>query len=373
MESRLIKVLLLMLYVAALPLSCSKEPAGENEGTVTYSFTESEKDFVKGNYSLTSDLLDMFYKREGTAYDFLVSPLNTQILLGMLNAGASADLSAKICDILGYQDRNTENINTFCRKAIEESGQIDRRAVLDLENHWALNNLTGYTINSSLSSLLKDYYHVNVESSDFIESESGLDCVVSSTMGFSEEWSMGYKRVVQAFFYRAINERMSDVEFLSDLFPEVDLFYNDVFASVYLPFGDGVYEMVICASHGFENQPTTVASVIDYLKHNPIPEPTEKRPVSIRLPLMSVQSSYDLGPILNDYYGVDLVPAGKKVNHQASLSIDKKVLKYQFPDLSDVLMENLVIFHANHPFVYLIREKKSGLVLLAGMFAGGQI
>ena len=91
-----------MLCVAALPLSCSKEPAGENEGTATYSFTESEKDFVKGNYSLTADLLDMFYKREGKAYDFLVSPLNTQILLGMLNAGASADLSAKICDILGY-------------------------------------------------------------------------------------------------------------------------------------------------------------------------------------------------------------------------------------------------------------------------------
>lgn len=123
----------------------------------------------------------------------------------MLNAGASDDLSAKICDILGYQDRNTDHINTFCRKAIEESAQLDKRADLNLENRWTLNKLTGYTISSSFSGLLKDFYHVDVESSD-------LDG--------------------------------SDVEFLADIFPEVDLFYNDVFASVYLPFGDGVYEMV---------------------------------------------------------------------------------------------------------------------------------
>lgn len=103
--------------------------------------------------------------------------------------------------------------------------------------------------------------------------------------------------------------------------------------------------------------------------------------------------------MINDYYGVSLADAnyekyplcGKNKEGQAGMSFSEiehvakvKVEEdgaeasavtytFKFSGINPSPGESFISFLANHPFVYMIREVDTGLVLFNGVFAGEQI
>lgn len=113
MKASYIRFCLVSILLVVAAVSCSLDPFGWSEGKEkSFSLTRSEMEYVENNNTFAADILDMYYRTKGVPYDFAISPLSVQVFLGMLNACAPDDHSAKICSILGYEDRNTDKINS---------------------------------------------------------------------------------------------------------------------------------------------------------------------------------------------------------------------------------------------------------------------
>lgn len=424
MKASFIRFCLVSILLVVAADSCSLDPFGLGEGKEkSFSLTRSEMEYVENNNTFAADILDMYYRTKGAPYDFATSPLSVQVFLGMLNACATDDHSAKICSILGYEDRNTDKINSFCKKVIEESPKLDPKTKVNLANIWVLNKFKGFTLNDSFEKLMKDSYHAKVKSMDFGETADlffhdwvsqetegmldlyavfppAMDCFVVNAAYFKSEWKTKFdtNKTFEGLFEGPYKD--SYVDYMNESFKKMDYYTNDIFSSIFMPFGNGTYEMVICLPNRFgQDYGYDVDKVINWLKNNSLPKKRREEKVLVTLPIFDIQTSVDIESMINDYYGVSLADAnyekyplcGKNKEGQAGMSFSEiehvakvkveedgaeaSAVTYtlKFSGINPSPGESFISFLANHPFVYMIREVDTGLVLFNGVFAGEQI
>ena len=126
MKTKLISILLaLVIFLPSCSDSKGDEPKGcEDEGWLPYEsldVSRSEREIISQQNDFSYNLFKKLYEKPAYQQgNFILSPLSASMSLSMMANGAKGETRDEILDVLGFEDANLEEVNTFNKRLCEE-------------------------------------------------------------------------------------------------------------------------------------------------------------------------------------------------------------------------------------------------------------
>lgn len=378
--------------------------------SVNVTLTNQQKLFVADNNAFTLKFLKMVNDGDNSGKSFVYSPLSITYVLSMVNAAAEGTTRTEIQNTLGFGNGEIKDVNGFCKTLIDGLPRVDTSVQIHIANAIYVNK--NYTLKKLFLLDMKGYYGANAESLDFSSSKTLNrinDWCKKKTNGLipeilSEVNPDAVSYLLNAVYFKAawtypFEERYTEMEtFNTENGPEkLPMMYqtdefrymkNNIFAAVDLPYGDGKWRMTVILPQKGKN----VSDAIGYLAKEGMSflSQMRSRDVSIKLPRFETESTTEdligtmkkMGIIRafderqaeirnmcnqNVYISRMLQKAHIKVDEKGSEAAAVTSVEIFCLSASE---DEPVKFYADHPFVYVIREVSSGVILFVGKFTG---
>lgn len=333
----------------------------------------------------------------------------------MLNAAASEDQATQLNKMLGYDGTTADGINSFCRKILEASPKLDPKVTVEVVNQWWLNSAVGFTLYSPFAQTLKQNYHVEGEIHDFstesmyeitrawsLNHTHGMidagcpppyprQCIIANAAYFKADWKDPFEqeKSILGDFRREDGSKVQ-VKYMNRLFRDIDLYQDETLQALYLPLGEGAFQMEFY----LPQEGKQVCDVLSTVREKGFPKKGETGPAQVMLPSFDllcnnssltddVQNHFqvslsdtDRSPAKYPLPGEDKDGVGielSNVAHIARIIVNEKGAEAAAVTTNVTYTTNngVRLFYATRPFVFVIREVGSGIVFFNGVFAGG--
>ena len=373
--------------------------------------TEQQRTFVADNNAFTLKFIKTVNDEDQSGKSFIYSPLSITYVMSMVNAAAEGETERELEQTLGFHQGGIKAVNEFCKTLIDSLPKIDQKVQLNIANAIFVNK--DYRLLKPYQKDMQNYYDALAESLDFASKKS-LDRIndwcnkktkgmIPSILDELNPKAVSY--LLNAIYFKAqwtdkFKERnTSNGTFTTAEGPiKIPLMWqceyfkymkNDIFAAVDLPYGNGQWSMTVM----LPEKGKSADDVIDYLAKNgtSFTDQMRSREVNLKLPRFETESTTEnlkrtmikmgitrvfgngaeIPNMCNTgvYISNMLQKARIKVNETGSEAA--AVTAVEIYALSARLHpEEPVVFHANHPFVYAIREASTGVILFVGKFTG---
>ena len=372
--------------------------------------TEPQRTFVADNNAFTLKFLKTVNAEDRSGKSFIYSPLSITYVLSMVNAAAEGATERELEQTLGFRQGGIKAVNEFCKTLIDSLPKVDRQVQLNIANAIFVNK--DYRLLKPYQKDMQKYYDALAESLDFA-SEKSLDHIngwcnkktkgmIPSILDELNATAMAY--LLNAIYFKANwADQSKEALTKNDTFTTAegpvilplmrqtnDYRYtkNDIFAAVDLPYGNGQWSMTVM----LPEKGKSADDVIDYLDKNGTSFTNEmrRRKVSLKLPRFETESStsdligtmkkmgiyrvFGSGAEIPNmcgsgvYISMMLQKARIKVNESGSEAAAVTVVMLE--KSCAPIREETVVFHADRPFVYAIREASTGVILFVGKFTG---
>ena len=425
----LIAALLLGSMLGACSSSESIEEAGEPKYVNMYQevkpvrLTAEQTVFANDNNAFT---LNFFQSLNGKMKNrsIVCSPLSITYVLSMVNDGATGTTEQELEQTLGFHKGGIQAVNDYCKNLIDNLPHVDEKVQLNIANAIFVNDK--YQLKKQFQQDMANYYDAKAEALDF-SSPSTLDRI----NGWCDEKTRGMiptilERVeprtvsylLNAIYFKADwasmfekNETREEVFTTPDGETRVPLMHqnvymnylrNDQYAAVSIPYGNGQWMMTVMLPEDGKTTDDVISSLAasgwstDFLK-NPLRE-ARRYAVDLKLPRFETAfDTDDAGGLIELLKGMGIrrafdgnsaeIPnmcengdlyisimkqkAKIKVNEEGSEAAAVTIAGLNFLSaVADTQEPPKATFHANRPFVYLIHEQSSGVILFVGKFMG---
>ena len=347
---------------------------------------------------------------EVTEEDFIISPLSMQFLLGMILDGAKGQTADEICNVLGYGAGEVDAVNEFSQSVLSQIPNLDKTTKLAIANAVVVNK--SYPLIDSYKSTVSKYYFADVSNLDFSKSSTvtkinkwcsdhtkGLIPEVIKSVspnsiayllnaGYCKgQWKTKFpKGKTSSASFTAEDGSKKTVQMMRNnkhfLYQD-----NDLLRAVSLPYGNGAFSMmVILPAEGKtlsdvvkglngESWAEFVASMVDCDVDLWLPKFDGKFHIDLNTILKALGMPSAFNSSVADFTAMSskgmyissvIQDAIIKVDEGGTTAAAVSVAK------GDMMASpgDRVVFHADHPFLYLITETGTGTVLFAGKFAG---
>lgn len=392
----------------------------ENVGKNLKDWTFIEKTATAINLSLTKDEEKIMKQQIADAnniYKHLAesnknknicfSPTSLQIALAMLMQGADNQASNEIAKTIGFNsDYNKEEVNRYYNKIIRSlNSTIDTSFSISTNNAVWLQYDEFFKVNFLKS--VQDNYFATTCNLDFQknpeEAKSTIDSWADAmTNGCIKELSLSinpFTKMVlnNATYFKAnwddpfLQEFTDDFTNINGQKESAEMMYkqsykneyseNDQFQAINLNYGEGKYCMTIVLPREGVSL-NSVEKDIDWNNLNM--KKLEKYIYQIRIPKFKIKTSVDLVDEMKKLDVESIFKTGHLENifekgyvsqivQDAYINVDKKgteaaavtsIVVDKFTS-GDIDVTN-VVFNADRPFLYAIREKGTGLILFMG-------
>lgn len=396
----------------AVCVSCNKaEWEARKNPYRSLNLTTKSAGFVSaGNASFTFDFIDRVNAAAETR--FIVSPLSLQILLGMALDGAQGETAAQICQVLGYGVGETDAVNAYALELLRQLPSLDKRTKLLIGN--ALFADQGFPLLDTYQRNLKQYYLAEVENLDFSDGPGTLKRIngwcsdhtgkmipkvldrvdpsvvayLLNAMYFKSQWKEKFEKKStgeEDFYPEGDSDDVSIIPMMKQV-KKFDYIENDVFQAVRLPYGNGAFSMFVLLPRSGHTV-SEITSALKGMDWDTFRHQMQRHEVDLWLPKFETKYHIDLkkmlsamgmpdtfDPVLADFGAMaSPSPYVSAVTQDAIIKVDEEgteaavVSKMHFAKTSDAGCPSAV-FHANHPFLYLIAETYTGAVLFAGRY-----
>lgn len=380
---------------------------------VDVTLTDQQKNFVADNNAFTLKFLKMVNDADKSGTSFVYSPLSITYVLGMVNDASEGTTRTELQHTLGFGDGEIKEVNGFCKSLIDGLPKVDTSVQIHIANAIYVNK--NYTLKKQFQQDMKGYYGAHAESLDF-SSPKTLDRINgwcnSKTNGliprilnkvnpeaesyllnaiyFKAAWTNPFKeRYTETGTFTTENgpEKMP----LMQQWEEYRYMKNKVFAAVDLPYGNKKWNMTVL----LPEKGKSVSDVIDYLakEGTSFLSHMTHRNIDLKMPRFETESTTEdligtlekMGIIRafdnsqaeirnmcnrDVYISYMLQKARIKVDENGSEAAAVTEVEVFCLSASDEEPVPPIIFHANRPFVYLIREASSDVILFVGKFTG---
>lgn len=413
---------LTLISMAALAIAsfCACETEGlntldkENEEftEVPIMITKSESEMIEAVNEFAFNLFEAICNDEKLRnQDIVISPLSLSFLLGAIDNGAGGRTREQICEVLGYDGTGLAEINSFSRKIMHGCGLVDNKVKVKIANAVVVNKQ--FSLTESFSDSLCTYYDALVESRDF-EDIATLDYIND----WSREMSEGLiPEIIEedefeknAALY-ALNSIYFKGDWASEFKPEdttEDTFhsldgdtkvqmmrrigeyscsYGDGYSTIRLPYGNGSYAMYIML-------PDEGMSAEDMVKMIDRSSFDDSRmfssTVDVRIPKFTIESKFDLVDIMKGLGMTDAFEAGVadfsnmienspigelslgNLLQKSKIIVNEEGSEASSVSIGEILVTSPtpstpVLFQADRPFMYLIKEETTGAIYFIGM------
>ena len=405
----------IMAASAALILSSCEpaEPQHEPMPIQPIELTKAQDEMVdNGNVFAFNLMKTVSESDELQGKDFMVSPLSISFVLGALNNGATGQTSEEILSAIGFEGSNANDINEYCKTILQGYPNVDDLVDMKIANAVVLKE--GYEMKKGFSNALADYYEAYVRTMKFdskaVEAindwcdehtegmipeiikkiPDGACLFALNALYFKGEWANKFeKKDTEKADFTNIDGSTSKTQMMQkeDWF---DYTSNDLWATVRLPYGNGSYGMYVLLPH----EGKSINEVIEALDGETW-EATRRKmygnKVNLKLPSFETETSIDLREIMkalgmkrafdpskaefgemlvktngNLYLGLLLQKSKITVNEEgtkaAAVTIGGMVDGAAGPPAEP----EIINFHADRPFIYLIQENSSNAIFFIG-------
>jgi serpin B len=397
----------------AVTLSCSKTPdiqdpedglppfpKAEHE-IAAVPLTRAEQTFVQAGNEFAWKLTKKVWE-SGEKKSLIISPLSVQYALGMLGNGADAAVAARIADVLGYEGKDA--INGFCAKLIETLPQVDTSVTLALADGVLVNDR--FTPKAPFKSAVETYYDALVESMSFADDKAVMkyvnDWCEKHTYGrikdvLKEVDPAAVMYLMNAIFFHAnwtsafdkAATRNENFRNLAGTTAKVGMMHqtldasygeNDFCQAVSLPYGNGKFALTVYL-------PKKSDGLMAVPEAKQLPWMSETCHVILSLPRFETETTVEMKDLLAGM-GLPVGPYTElvendsadisRVIHKANITVNETgteaaavtVIEMKYTSAGPSTDPRTVTFTADHPFLYTISERTSGVILFTGLYNG---
>ena len=385
--------------------------------------TQAQKVFVNDNNGFTLNFLKTANETDRSGKSFIYSPLSITYVLGMVNDAATGLTEQELEQTLGFHEGGIKAVNEYCKNLIDNLPKVDEKVNLNIANAIFLNKR--YTLKEQFQKDMEQYYDAKAETLDFSSSKTLdhingwcndktngmiptiLDEVDPNMMSyllnaiyFKADWASKFdpKSTRKETFTTEKGNKQLPLMHQTVL---INYLRNDTYAAVDIPYGNGNWSMMVMLPEEGKTIDDIIAILANIGKsvnfsNNPISmvSPYE---VDLKLPSFETSSDTDemeegliglmqkmgvkmaFDPLCEEICNMCDLPvyiammrqkAKIKVNEEGSEAAAITVAGTMVTSVSVPKEYPKATFHANRPFVYVIREASSGVILFVGKFTG---
>ena len=407
-----------LFLIAAVVLSCvmtscssSDETAGDPDEPKRLVYmiadpqpiqlTEAQRVFANDNNQFTLNFLKTVNEVDNTGKSFIYSPLSITYVLGMVNDAATGQTEKELEQTLGFHEGGIKAVNEYCKKLIDGLPKVDENVKLNIANAIFLNK--DYTLKPQFEQDMSDYYDAKAEALDFSSPQ---------TLEHINGWCNDKTKGMIPKILDEVNPYM--VSYLTEngtitlplMHQNVLISYlkTDTYSAVILPYGSGLWNMTVLLP---EEGKTTDDVINELAKRSTLNNPGwcetggnyfQGYEVDLKLPRFETDSDTDKLGIKDGLVGLMksmginlafdsyLAEIPNMCNAPVYIAMMRQKAKIKVNEEGSEaaavtvagMLENSAgpmeypkaTFHANRPFVYVIREASSGVILFVGKYTG---
>lgn len=400
------KCILLLILLGAVSCSDWNDPSIDNPRR-SLSLTTKQGEFNSAGQNFNFNLIKQAdIHAQG---DWLISPFSMQCLLGMLLNGAQGETSHQICQALGYGTDESADVNTYYQSIFQQLPTLDNTSNLLIAN--ALFAKQAYPIKAPFKDRMKSYFQAEVENIEservwtktinawcrnhtngliptILKEDNNASIIALNALYFNAPWTCAFPKsnTTEELFYpesaapRKVKMMKMEGEGRFFLLSE-----QAHYQLISLPYGNGAYSMyVLLPKKGYSIH--SIIQELDFARFN-------QACMAMRHPGMvelwiprfnrSGDKSFGFNEILSDmgmpllFHGGDFnliserLEAFSLIQQNTAISVTEEGTEAAaITQAIGIGLSDYEVFHADHPFFYMIRENSSGLILFAGCFTG---
>ena len=420
----------LLVALALTAVACSKQnvnldeafeieqPSPKTELT-RVALNETQQGYVReGNKLAFKFLHQLTQENEGS---FVCSPLSLQLALAMTANGAEGETLQEMLDVLGYGSEGMAALNGYAQILLEQLPAVDLDVTLKMADAMLVTDK--YPLNAGFRETLRTYYYAPAASMSFDNPKEVIAQVNEwarrNTEGLIDPMLKEMSPNAVAFLMNALyfkakwqgndREPMFDSRFTSDGdFHKADgstvtvpfmatgryFRYADFgdYEMVALPYASGKYNMYILLPKKVDGLGALLESLRNASWNNLISSLKGDAEVHLRIPRFETSGDFELsgalkalgmrkafdeqdaefdrmfdGPVPGFYISRVLQKAKVTVAEWGTEAAAVTVVEVA---AKEALIEKVVNFTADHPFVFVIGEQESGTILFEGVYTG---
>lgn len=369
--------------------------------------TQDEKQLVEQNNDFAFNL----FRKTRTGASQIISPLSITYSLGMLNNGAAGQTQQEILQVLGFNDVAAQN--EFCLKMQNEflTARLYDGTKALLSNTIFVNQGLGWQLQDGFINKAKDYYFTQPENRDFNDGRTlgainqwasdHTDGMINEVLNESEFDSSALSYLLNALYFKGLWSHPFDVDMtreevfeggntvpmMQETWFSLKYAENELYQMVWLPYGNMTYQMEII----LPRKGKTLDEVVEHLNGTNWQLEGQSTMVSVKLPRFDTDTEIDLKEILSalgmpsvfscedaDLSNLCMDNNGEDLFISKMKQVAKIKLNEQGTVAAAVTIEYItgsdgrkpVEFYANHPFLYVISERSTGVILFIGQYMG---
>lgn len=412
MEVRVIKLCFLALGV----LSCSKD--NSQRARVELELTRSQSEWLRCGNDLGFTLFKNLYG--GKTENCLLSPVSVQVALGMLAAGTEGTTAEEIVKAMGFGADAAETVE-YMESLCAQLKRMDEDTKVAMAQSLLVNNTGFATVLPSYIQTVSAFEDFHLFSYDFsreadeavraidgwasdhtsgqipflIGTSSALHpthvAILAEALLFRGKWALEFqKERSSAGLFVTEDGTTSRLSFMNQ-FNGFDYYEDDRKQALTMDYGNGSFCFTVILP--FEGVPLSeITSEMDEKTFQSILEESTHQPVAVTLPIFTQAYDLDLSEILEtvgicEIFTRDadfsrLVGGGKgrvyvsSAYHKVFFQIDEvgstatSTTRIDIKAYTSSSTEEIRLFNADHPFMYIVSERSSSAILFLGTFTG---
>ena len=386
--------------------------------------TAEQKVFANDNNQFTLNFLKTVNEVDQSGKSFIYSPLSITYVLGMVNDAAIGNTEKELEQTLGFHKGGIKAVNDYCKKLIDGLPKVDHKVTLDIANAIFLNK--DYALKQQFQQDMQDYYDAKAEALDFsspqtLEHINGwcndktkgmipkiLDEVnpymvsyLLNAIYFKADWASKFdsKNTKEETF---TTEKGTSTLPMMQQYVLISYLKTNTYSAVILPYGNSLWNMTVM----LPEEGATTDDIIKEVAQSSVlnnrgwcgtgSDVFQGYEVDLKLPRFETASDTDeLGLVelmkkmgikqafdsdfaeipnmcedRNLYISMMRQKAKIKVNEEGSEAAAVTVAGVNATTAVSPQEYPKATFHANRPFVYVISEASSGVILFVGKFTG---
>lgn len=361
----------------------------------------------------TNDFAFNLFRTQEGADSKVLSPISVAYLMGMLANGAEGATQAEIMKALGQDGTSLQTLNDAYKSIASHASALDRCTQINIANCIAVNKQV--TLKNEYATAMKALFEAQVESMDFAspkalgkingwcakqtdgmipkivdQLDATATAVLMNAIYFNGTWSSKFdKSQTKTEAFRGYTRDIKKVDMMRQ---EHKFMYadNKDYAAVTLPYGNGTYSMtVILPAEG--KSTTEVARQLNGKKFAELQAGMTECLVDLKLPRFSTTTETPLNQPISALGAPSIFQAGQahfsnmtdapmyvsSMLQKAKIEVSEKGTKAAAVTAAIMTMSMYqpdeprhVVFHANHPFIYMITERATNTIFFIGQYTG---
>ena len=393
--------------------------------------TPEQRALAYDNNQFALNFLNTVNETDRSGKSFIYSPLSITYVLGMVNDAATGLTEKELEETLGFHEGGIQAVNDYCKKLIDGLPKVDDKVTLNIANAIFLNK--SFTLKPQFTQDMQTYYEAKAEALDFKAPETlghingwcseKTNGMIPTILDEIDPAIISY--LLNAIYFKADwaskfdPQNTKDETFTTEngnsntqmpmMHQKVLINYmkNNTYSAIEMPYGNGLWNMVVM----MPEEGMTTNDIIDHLKmfgvypmlYDDIDGSLASwvfGPYEVDLKLPRYETSSDTDDLEDGLIGLMKKMGIKRAFDDALAEIPNMC---ELPVYIDIMRQKAKIkvneegseaaavtvagvtnksmgsepkeypkttFHANRPFVYVIRENSSDVILFVGKFTG---